>query len=1362
MRGRKKKYEELKQHVMEVFQRGKTEIQQDRENWLATLEEKRALERAQETGGGHKGSQSSGGSYQTASPEQNIGQCFPVGPSQGVPPQGQHLLDQPVPGVQHHHDQDLQMKAGGPLWNVPPAPRVEQCLRPMDVYMNQGWLNGMPPGGMPQGAASKPQMGAPCMGATENTRHFFIGDQPNQWYNPQAQVGGAPAGQDHRPQGGFAFPGGNTGPMGGYGWPRGPPPGQYGNPGQAPGPPGGHQGDPGPPGGHQGNPGQAVPPQQQQAVVQAGPQAGGEVPGETLRSVELPKLDRNATSLDFGDWLTVVQQMIGDVSYTSAQWWGVVMTAVEQAYHHWLQADPLMRLRMAPVIPDMARGWPRTENRVVGMLLQAVPKDIYEDLVANRHMSAGQVMFKLYTVFQPGGQVERTSLLQMLVDWKGPSNDAAEMVNSIRKWRRWVVRAEELQLVLPDPLVLAGVVAKMSDALARLGGAQAAYRLSSVRQYLGIDLRPGMQEIRTFSELLQAEAGEMALRQPGNTIQGPTTKPNHVVGVKSMSGPDQSGNQPKGGSKGKQDDAAGSSTGRRGEKPELPINAANVVHKTACVNWLTDKGCRYAERCRFVHTVLDSKDGRCFNCSGKGHSKRECAAGKRSESREPKGVSVGEGDAGAPESVEGGLDEAETAAQITPENEEVIQEVNHLLKSITGPMPKTIGKRAECGPCEAKTVKVTPKNSINPGPERAAQAVQEVNHHMKGIAGPMLKSLGNGGDPEVEDTGLLDGGATHPLRQGTSDEIKNAVQVTVELAHGAAQLYQNPMNGTLLSEGPVEPIVPLRGLAELGYTITWSRAGCAVKHPRLGKIKCWERSGCPVVRRDHALALIAEIERMDTEKRNDRSFTREEANKVSTKISRFKKEPADEPAGGEPGVCSKVSTFCVSKVSGQDDQGSGEAPAKEVGSPNSGEFIVRKISLEHQQNWDAEFPSVDPKQDQQMHASRARSTKGIARLEEHQPEEGEQGRNEDLPGKKLVADLLSKIIAVKPNWERFWRFVNRQGSGVPNEEPTIGSNRREEQPLGEEHHPEEPDQETSSWDNYRVIAGRRVSVVKKVVGLAKEYPELAEFRHEALSTAIGRLVQVLADAYRVTESVVKDRFQLESVLLFLEKKNIPGQVEHPVEEEPRGILKRGNRSKRGNSKPKRVHFWDENPPILKVLRVQDHHGHVTQLHSSGKEEPIPKTILGDGQEKHWDLDLARSNRKEHRAAEDVPRSGPTETRDQVAVRGMEFLGSVVKIDEIQLHGKPSKGIAPQPMGTQGDQKEKEARILLQVGTEKEKEELKKDRSPGKVHRWLEKKNHQRPKEKIILAAGGKDQHREKLISCWTQRTPLGALRVRRW
>ena len=95
----------------------------------------------------------------------------------------------------------------------------------------------------------------------------------------------------------------------------------------------------------------------------------------------------------------------------------------------------------------------------------------------------------------------------------------------------------------------------------------------------------------------------------------------------------------------------------------------------------------------------------------------------------------------------------------------------------------------------------------------------------------------------------------------------------MELAHGATQLYQNPVNGTLPSETPVEPIVPLTGLVELGYTITWSRAGCVVKHPRVGNIECWLRSGCPVVRMDHALALIAEIEHMELEKRTNQRLT---------------------------------------------------------------------------------------------------------------------------------------------------------------------------------------------------------------------------------------------------------------------------------------------------------------------------------------------------------------------------------------------------------------------------------------------------------------------------------------------------------
>ena len=199
------------------------------------------------------------------------------------------------------------------------------------------------------------------------------------------------------------------------------------------------------------------------------------------------------------------------------------------------------------------------------------------------------------------------------------------------------------------------------------------------------------------------------------------------------------------------------------------------------------------------------------------------------------------------------------------------------------------------------TVKINPMKestvTITPVPEEANKVVGEVTNLLKGLNGPVLKSVGHGGDHlEVEfddGTGLLDGGATHPLRQGSTEEIKNAVQVTVELAHGATQLYQNPVNGTLLSEGPVEPIVPLRGLVELGYTITWSRAGCVVKHPRLGNIECWLRSGCPVVRKDHALALITEIEHMEMEKRTNHRLTLEEPTEKTKKWwgSRFPETP---------------------------------------------------------------------------------------------------------------------------------------------------------------------------------------------------------------------------------------------------------------------------------------------------------------------------------------------------------------------------------------------------------------------------------------------------------------------------------------
>ena len=131
------------------------------------------------------------------------------------------------------------------------------------------------------------------------------------------------------------------------------------------------------------------------------------------------------------------------------------------------------------------------------------------------------------------------------------------------------------------------------------------YRLAMVRQNLGIDL------FKLNS-----------IRQQGGSTHHP--QPKNSNGLKSMSGPDASGDPSKGQQKGKRDAAGDSHSGRGTTKPDVPINAANVVHKTECKHWLTEKGCQYADRCQFVNTVLDYKDGRCFNCYGKGRSRREC------------------------------------------------------------------------------------------------------------------------------------------------------------------------------------------------------------------------------------------------------------------------------------------------------------------------------------------------------------------------------------------------------------------------------------------------------------------------------------------------------------------------------------------------------------------------------------------------------------------------------------------------------------------------------------------------------------------------------------------------------------------
>ena len=240
--------------------------------------------------------------------------------------------------------------------------------------------------------------------------------------------------------------------------------------------------------------------------------ASGESLTESLRSMELPKLDESTTAVGFGDWLTVIQPMMADISSTSSRWWTMTLDCAMQAYQQWAVSSPLEKLRMKIVQNEESKKYPRTEQRAVTMILAAMPEEPRREAIAARKLSVCELLFRLFVTYQPGGQKERAALLMELADEKSNSvNGASELLRAVKAWRRNIVRTQELGVQLPDPLVLANVLAKWADGLGKLGGGQAAYRIAMLREVLDLDGRPTHEQVAEFAEVLQAESEQLVL-----------------------------------------------------------------------------------------------------------------------------------------------------------------------------------------------------------------------------------------------------------------------------------------------------------------------------------------------------------------------------------------------------------------------------------------------------------------------------------------------------------------------------------------------------------------------------------------------------------------------------------------------------------------------------------------------------------------------------------------------------------------------------------------------------------------------------------------------------------------------------------
>ena len=460
--------------------------------------------------------------------------------------------------------------------------------------------------------------------------------------------------------------------------------------------------------------------------------------------------------------------------------------------------------------------WLRIEQRGSVALLKAIPESIRSELVSQREVGSVSIIFKILRVYQPGGLGERTTLLKQLVDQRIPSQ-LGEWLTSLRAWRRWLTRVQELEIQPPDPVLLLATLDRYAASLAKLSS-QVAFRLQVTRAALRIDVAPTEHGIQQFAESLLAE-GEA-------TFHGGSIAPiKDVVKVKALDGDGGSkedGMKPRDGKdKSKEPNDSKDSKDSKNAKSDgkgVKSDGKGVsVDKPVCRYFLSESGCKKGQKCSFPHEWKGvSKQGRCWTCGSTQHMKPDCPVKDipkvKKEATEDSKTKEGAGKSG-----EGGgaLPEALSSTSFHPPtvqpSEDLVKEAVQLLKSLR-PSMKAIVMRS-----------VNPKDGVT----RA----------------------------------LLDGGATHVLRPASSpEEYDKAIPIKVELAAGVTTLRQVETTGTLLTDFETQTIVPLGKVIKLGYKAKWESDSFELWNPSGKKVDVQLEAGCPTVELKVANLMIAELE----------------------------------------------------------------------------------------------------------------------------------------------------------------------------------------------------------------------------------------------------------------------------------------------------------------------------------------------------------------------------------------------------------------------------------------------------------------------------------------------------------------------
>ena len=559
---------------------------------------------------------------------------------------------------------------------------------------------------------------------------------------------------------------------------------------------------------------------------------------------DLPKLgaatEPNA-AVRASDWLCRSALMLRDLSSRSWRWWDRVYEAALKHYHDYQQADPLSRGLLRPDLPEDLRHhtFARLESRAVSMILHAVPESVSSQALATRSLSTVGLLFQILKQYQPGGLGERQELLKSLTDLNQASN-AGDAVLILQAWFRHIARARTMQVQLPDGSLLLAALDNMSKPLLA-ENSQLAFRVSLNRHQLRLDYRADLELVEAYARNLMAEFEVLSLAS--DSPQSPK-KPRMRKAKEKAQAPPPSKDSP----------ITPPSVPLPASQPRPPPPKAPASSK-ACASWLTDAGCKYGSKCRFVHDMeTEALKGRCFACSAKDHWANNCPVRQAERQAEVSGASP----------------PFEKARSGVPRKGGGKGKGGSSVKSVDSAVPgqgdSQSNPSSEAPVSGAKALIVDSPNPTQELAKEVTEVLRSLRLKKLGVVGSVCSGLLPARLSSLPQNvaaravyGLIDSGATSALRTGSEAEIAAATPVSVQLAVGETHMFANA-HGTLLTPDEVQPIIPMAFLPDLGCSMTWSDRGCAVRHPRKGLLPVRLHHHCPELPVHLVLELINEHE----------------------------------------------------------------------------------------------------------------------------------------------------------------------------------------------------------------------------------------------------------------------------------------------------------------------------------------------------------------------------------------------------------------------------------------------------------------------------------------------------------------------